>query len=174
MKNSCFLMVLLFCVGFSFGQDKKLFDQKKKPLLSVRKTGAYIGIQQGRYRQLEFGAEMQFKQVKLVQPKTHGVNMGFDYNFKQNVLGYSAGYWFKKGRLNLTYGGSLAVRSNFQSTCFGIGPAIGYKFLPLHLQTGYIFLTPSEGLVNTNQLYISLRFIIINDRDYSWRKRDKK
>lgn len=60
---------MLFCVGFSFGQDKKLFDQKKKPLLSVRKTGAYLGIQQGKYRQLEFGAEMQFKQVKLVQLK---------------------------------------------------------------------------------------------------------
>ncbi|SFT89714.1 hypothetical protein SAMN05216474_3020 [Lishizhenia tianjinensis] len=174
MKSS--LLIAFLCCAFSltFAQDRKLFEQKKKPLLSVRKTGPYIGLQQGRYRQLEFGAEMQFKQVKLIHPKTHAVNMGFDYNFKENVLGYSAGYWFKKGRLNLTYGGSIALRSNFEETRFGIGPAIGYKFLPLHLQTGYMFLTPSESFTNTNHLYISLRFVLINDRDYNWRKRNKK
>lgn len=175
MKSSLLLVFLLSAVSLTFGQERKLFDQKKKkPLLSVRKTGPYIGIQQGKYRQLEFGAEMQFKQVKLVKPKTHAINMGFDYNFFENVLGYSAGYWCKKGRLDLTYGANIAFRSNFTQTRFGIAPVIGYKFLPLHLQTGYMFLTPSKDFINTNQLFISLRFVLINDRDFNWRKRKNK
>mgnify|MGYP000138504918 CR=1 FL=1 len=173
MKNSI-LIILAVLLSFCVEAQDKLFDGSKKPLLKVRKTGPYLGIQQGKYRVLEVGGEMQFKQFKLVKPKVHAFNMGFDYNFFENVLGYSAGYWFKTGRLDLTYGANLVYRTNFDQTRVGFGPAVGFKFSALHLQTGYNFLTPSDVFTNTSDIYISLRFVLISDRNFKWRKRKKK
>lgn len=168
-----FSLFLLFSMQTFHAQ---LFQNNKKPLLKVRKVGPYLGVQQAKYFAAEFGAEMQFKQIKLIKPNTHAINMGFDYNFrlKQPVLSYAVGYWFKQGRLNLTYGATLVLKSNFEKNIVGGGPVLGFKLLGFHLQTGYHFLPQADSFKEVNQLYISLRYVLVNTRDYTWRKRDKK
>ncbi|MGB0933459.1 MAG: hypothetical protein ACPGU5_04205 [Lishizhenia sp.] len=169
------IISLLLLLNFQLC-NAQIFQNNKKPLLKVRKVGPYLGIQQSRYFAAEFGAEMQFKEIKLIKPKIHAINMGFDYNFslKEPVLSYALGYWFKQGRVNLTYGANLVLKSNFDENRFGGGPVIGFKLLGFHLQTGYHFLTAAESLKKVNQLFISLRYSIVNTRDYTWRKRDSK
>lgn len=156
----------------AFGQK----DKNKKPLIDirVRKMGPYFGLEQGKYLVGEMGGELQFKKVKLVKPKTHAIHFGANYNIPNNVLGFSSGYWFKPGRFDLTFGADLAFRSNFDAERIGAGPVLGYKIFGFHLRVGYIFLTPSQNFIETNELFINLRFTLINNRDVKWKKRKKK
>lgn len=153
-------------------------DKKKDPLvkINVRKTGPYFGIQQGVYTVGELGGEMQFKRVKLKKPTTHGINVGAEYNITHNALGFNAGAWRKPGRFDFTYGLNLAYRTNFDESRWGGGPVIGYKIFGFHALVGYNFLTRSANFVESNDLYIGLRFILVNNRKstWNWRKREKK
>lgn len=152
------------------------FNLGKEPLwkITFKKSGPYIGVQRGLYTILEIGGEYQYKKIKLVKPPTHAAHMGFNYNFKYNVLGYDAGYWFKTGRLNLTYGGNLVFRTDFTHNRLGFAPVIGFKFMQFHLQTGYTFLTKSPNFTETNTFFVALRFVLINNRDLDIKKRKKK
>jgi hypothetical protein len=185
--NSHYLTVLItvFIFGLSsnfIAQDNKLFgnnDKKKKePLLKVhvRKTGPYFGIQQGRYTVGELGGEMQFKRVKLKKPHTHGIYLGGEYNIPNNSLGFNTGAWRKPGRFDFTYGLNLAYRTDFDFNRWGGGPFVGYKIYGFHLMTGYNFLSRAGEFTEVNQLYISLRFTLVKNRDtnFEWRKREKK
>ena len=172
MKFIVSLFFMLFFVNF-YSQGL-LGGGKKKPLLTVVKSGPYFGLQRGKYNNLELGLEFQKKGLRLIKPVTHAVNLGFDYNLSENVLGFSAGYWQKKGRVDFTYGGMFVFKSNFDKNRIGVSPIIGYKFLFLHLQVGYNILTISDTFNNTNTLFISLRLGLINNRSYKWRKRKKK
>jgi hypothetical protein len=171
------MYILLFVCspGLLFGQEYHGFNSgARKPLIDVRvkKTGPYIGWQQGKYAALEFGGERQWKQIKLRDPITHAAHMGFNYNFRQNVLGFDIGYWVKPHRLSLTYGANLFLRTDFDRNKVGLAPVLGFKFWILHLQSGYqIMSAPKE--INTNTFFISLRIGIINDRQVEW-NRDKK
>ena len=149
-------------------------DFLKIPTLNIRRSGPYIGLIRGKYNVLEFGYEMQWNKVSLRKPITHAGHMGFDYNFLRNVLGYDVGYWCKVGRLDLTYGGNIIFRSDFERSAFGFAPIVGFKFWQLHLQTGYHFLTRPARDMETNTLFVSLRYVFINDRDWTWKKKDKK
>ena len=145
--------------------QKRLIDAR----LNVVKTGPYIGLQQGKYMVLELGAERQWRKIRLLKAQTHALHMGFNYNFKYNVLGYDVGYWWKPSRLGLTYGGNLFLRTNFDNPKVGFAPVIGYKFWWLHLQTGYHFMVrPKE--YETNTFFISLRLGIINDRSFDLKR----
>ncbi|XOV65930.1 MAG: hypothetical protein ACFHU9_09865 [Fluviicola sp.] len=165
------VILFLFCLPFlSNGQQlntaysapqKRLIDAS----LNVVKTGPYLGLQQGRYLVLELGAERQWRKIRLLKAQTHALHMGFNYNFRYNVLGYDVGYWYRPSRLGLTYGGNLFFRTDFENPKVGFAPAIGYKFWWLHLQTGYHFM-PRPKEFETNTFFISLRFGIINDRDF--------
>lgn len=148
----------------------------KKPLLepSVRKSGPYIGLQRGLYTVGEIGMEFQYKDINLRKPKTHGLHAGLEYNIPNNALGFNAGYFHKPSRLDLTYGIDVALRSNFKAERYGISPVIGYKFFGFHLRAGYMFLTPSKIFTETNQLFINLRFIMVNNRKFKWNKRKKR
>ena len=161
-----FLLSLKF-FGFSQGNFWKKGGNNKweLPEVSTTKSGPYLGLQRGAYNVMEFGIEGQFKKIKLIKPVTHAFHMGFNYNFFRNVLGYDAGYWFKAGRLNLTYGLSFAYRTNFDQYRLGLIPAIGFKFTQLHLQTGVHLLTKVDPFFPTNTFFISLRFVLINNRD---------
>lgn len=164
IKYIGFITFLSFCslsYGFEFMNPD--FPKLKKEI-KVRKSGAYIGIQSGQYTVLELGGEFQWKKVKLIKPITNSVHGGFNYNFKYNVLGYDAGYWFKTGRLNLTYGANIIFRTDFTYSKIGFAPVIGFKFTQLHLQTGYHFLTPATHVIPTNTFFVSLRFVMINNR----------
>lgn len=149
----------------------------KDPLLKVRsfKSGPYIGVQRGAYWFAEFGAEMQFKKIKITNPRVHALHTGFNYNFTNNVLGYDFGYWYQAGRLGLTYGGNLVYRTDFTHNRIGIAPVVGFKLFQFHFQTGYHFLTPSDNFKTMNRFFVSLRFVIINNRDIDikTRKKDK-
>lgn len=133
--------------------------------LNVYKYGPYVGIQRGLYSQLEFGVEHQLKELKLFNPITHAINAGINYNFKSNVMGIDASYWFKKGRFNLTYGTRLLYKTNYKDYYFGFAPLIGIKFSQFHLQTGFNFIR--KDLIPVNTLFMSLRFVIINKRKYN-------
>lgn len=173
MKFLSFLFVLIFA-EFTYSQHLSSVFVDKEPLLKIMKSGPYIGLQRGRYNNLEIGYEFQRKAVKLIKPITHGINVGFDYNLNQNILGFSAGYWHKRGRLDLTYGGNLVFKTNFTQNRIGLSPTIGYKLSLAHLQIGYNILAPFDNFKNTNTLYISLRLVLINHRNFKWRKRKKK
>ncbi len=141
--------------------------QNKKRLLDIRvtKTGPYFGYARGKYDAFELGIERMYKHVKLIHPITHGFHTGFDYNFKHNVLGFEAGYWYKSGRLGLTFGADAVLRTNFDENRFGIGPSLGYRLMGFHLQAGYHFLTPADQFVTCNTFFIRLRFTLVNNRD---------
>ncbi|MDA9261972.1 hypothetical protein N9P38_01275 [Flavobacteriales bacterium] len=175
MKKTILFLTLLIIASsqksFAIGE---LVITKKKPLVRIFKSGPYLGLQRGKYTNLEIGYEFQRKAVKLIKPTTHAFNTGFDYNLTQNVLGFSAGYWQKKGRLDLTYGANLIYKSDFSNSRFGIAPTVGYKVSIAHLQVGVNLLTKSNDFNNTNVFFVSLRLVMINNRDYKWRKRKKK
>jgi len=156
-----------------FSKDDK---KKKDPLLelALRQSGPYFGLQQGRYTVAEIGGETQWRKIRLKKPTTHAVHAGIDYNLFENVLGFSAGYYYKGGRTKFTYGGSLVYRSDFTDNRFGISPAVGYKLFGFHAQVGYALLTPHATFTNTNSLFISLRFVLINERDMELNSRLKK
>jgi len=170
LKSKFFFLVLLLsqvASGQSLMTNNLVNASAMKwelPKITVTKSGPYLGLQKGLYNVLEFGMEGQYKRVKLVKPVTHAGHMGFNFNFKRNVLGYDVGYWFKVGRLNLTYGANLVYRSNFTENRLGFAPVIGYKIWQLHLQTGYHFLGKLPDDFETNTLFISLRFVLINSR----------
>lgn len=176
-------LLVAFCLFFivtPLSAQQGSFLKERRPLveISVKKTGPYIGIQRGKYTVLEFGVERQWKQVKLIKPQIHAAHMGFNYNFRYNMLGYDIGYWYKPHRIGLTYGTNLFFRTNFTDNRFGIAPVIGFKFWFLHLQTGYHFMAPLPNDFQTNRFFISLRMGIINDRDWdfkwAWQKDGKK
>lgn len=174
-KSSVLIGMLMLATSVS-AQFSSLLEQQKKeldlPKVKVAKMGAYIGVQAGQYYVVEFGAERQWNRIRLNNPKTHALHAGFNYNFKYNVLGYDAGYWYKPNRLGLTYGGSICYRTDFVHNRFGIMPMIGYKIWQLHLQTGYHFLTPTRTEFETNYLFISLRLVLVNNRNWKIKKRN--
>jgi hypothetical protein len=129
------------------------------------KSGPYFGLQRGAYTVLELGVERQWKQVKIKTSETQALHMGFNYNFKYNVLGYDFGYWIKPSRIGLTYGGNFVFRTNFDESRVGLAPVVGYKLFGFHLQTGYHLLTPATYFIETNRFFVSLRFVWINQRE---------
>lgn len=155
------VIAIFFCLGFYAQQDGKL----DLPEIRVWKSGPYLGIQRGAYWVGELGAEFQWKKIKLASSLSHGVHTGFNYNFNNNVLGSDLGYWIKPNRLGLTYGGNLLLRTDFASNKFGFAPCVGYKVFGFHLQAGYQFLTGSADLDGVNTFFVSLRFVLINNRD---------
>ena len=148
----------------------------KKKLLSIdlKKTGTYFGYSRGRIDGFEFGVSHQRKKLKLIHPKTHQYHLGVSYNFKHNIMGYEAGYWYRGGRFQLTYGANMVVYTDFDRVRVGLGPVIGYKLLGFHLQTGYHWLNRDDAYLISNNFFIRLRFTIINDVDVDLGRRKKK
>lgn len=173
-KGISLLLLVLFWITTATSQE--VLDRKKKkfslPKVTVTQSGPYVGLQKGLYNTLEFGMEGQYKRVRLIKNVTHAAHMGFNYNFFRNVLGYDVGYWFKQGRLNLTYGANFVYRTDFSSTRVGICPVIGYKIWQLHLQTGCHLMTRPAVDFPTNILFVSLRFVLINQRDIKIKKQN--
>ena len=165
----------LFLIGIASAQlaPEPSFLMKKKFKIEVKKTGPYIGVQRGKYTVAEFGVERQWKKVKLSSSLNQALHMGINYNFKYNVLGYDLGYWIKPNRIGLTYGANLVLRTDFNKTRIGFTPVIGFKLVGFHLQTGYHFLSRSVNFTETNTFFISLRYVLINDRDVQVNKRKK-
>ena len=101
-----------------------LFNSHTK--LFQRNTGMVIGLQRGRYTFLELGGEAHWRKIGLVKPHIIGATANLAYNFSNNVLGYHAGIWMKRGSINLTYGADVNYFTDFNNRqSFGIGPSVG-------------------------------------------------
>jgi len=164
---------ILISILFLFSSGIVFSQKKKKPLIdpNVKKLGPYFGIQQGRYTVGEIGMEAQFKDIRFKKPKTNAAHLGLGYNIPNNALQINGGYWHKPSRVDLTYGVDICMRSDFSTERYGISPVVGYKIFGFHMRAGYMFLTPSETFTETNQLFINLRFTLVNNRDFNWNKR---
>ena len=164
------LAVALLVALAGMAQEKKDKDRKERDYnpfdnkYSIRKTGPFIGIEQGTYTNFVFGAETQWKQLKLIQARTHAVFYELDYNFKYSIMGGQVGYWYKGGRVNLIYGARVSWRSDFIYHRFGISPTIGYKILQADLQLGYHFMPPDKNLKDVNTFYASIKYVFVNKR----------
>lgn len=166
MKNKITLILILF-ISFGYTQNKSNFWSKiPRYKFDVSKYGPYIGYQRGLYNNIEFGGEYQWKKMKLIKPYTHTIHGGFNYNLYNNVLGYEVGYWFKQGRMNLTYGANFIYRTNYVNNAVGITPVLGFKFSQIHLQTGYNFLTRDPKSIFSNDFFVSIRIVFIQNRDF--------
>ncbi len=160
-RNSLILMIVLLSnsVQAQLFKDIKLPESK----LNVRKTGPFLGVEQGKYFNANFGIERQWADIKLVKPHTNALNLQFDYNFTQKQMGSQIGYWFKTGRVNLTYGARISWHTDFDSHhLFSFSPNVGYKLLQAHFQLGVNLQQKNDFVVN-NTFYASLRWVFIND-----------
>ena len=158
------LITCLFFISFatmSHAQKKGLLEKKR---IDIVKNGPYFGLQKGKFIVVGIGGERQWKDLQFRKPKTHALNIGFNYDFSNNVLGYDLGYWHKPSNIGLTYGASLLLRTDFTNTKIGFAPVLGYKIWQFHIQTGYQFLLKSiSNYFITNKLFIDLRFVLINN-----------
>jgi hypothetical protein len=145
--------------------------------LRQRNFGAILGVQRGRYMFFEFGAEHHWRTISLTNPRIYALSANAAYNFGHNVLGYNATFWFKQGRINLTYGLNAAYYTDFTHARYGGGPVVGFRLLGFHLATGYNYLagnkTEGQGLTKVNPLYISLRYYFPVSNDFDWDKKKK-
>ncbi len=142
--------------------------------LFQRNTGMILGWQRGRYTAIELGVEGHWRKISLLKPHVIGATANMDYNFGSNVLGYKAGAWMKRGRINLTYGANIGYFTNFKDGHrFGAGPSVGFRLLGFHLVNGINFLTPdksanTEHPVGVNSLYITLRYYFPVQNRFVW------
>ncbi len=155
------------------------------PMIKGRKlfqhnTGMILGLQRGRYTSIELGGEAHWRKISLLKPHIIGATANLEYNFADNVLGYKAGAWMKRGRINLTYGANISYYTNFnEGHRFGIGPSIGFRLLGFHLINGYNFLTKdkatdTEKPVVANNLYMSLRYYFPVQNRFTWDRKTMK
>ena len=142
--------------------------------LFQRNTGMILGWQRGRYTFIELGVEAHWRKISLLKPHIIGASANMEYNFGNNVLGYKAGAWMKRGRINLTYGANFSYYTNFKDGHrFGVGPSVGFRLLGFHLINGFTILTAdkyasTENPVAANSLYISLRYYFPVQNRFVW------
>ncbi|MDB5245846.1 MAG: hypothetical protein JWQ40_240 [Segetibacter sp.] len=163
--------------GVYFDNTSSSFDRRK---LFQRNRGMIIGLQKGRFTSLELGAEAHWRKISLLKPHIIGATLNMEYNFEKNIVGYKAGMWMKRGRINLTYGANVGYFTNFkEGNRFGIGPSVGFRLLGLHLINGYNFLTddkskPGETPIEVNSLYMSLRYYFPVKNTFTWDRKTMK
>jgi hypothetical protein len=142
--------------------------------LFQRNTGMILGWQRGRHSAIELGVEAHWRKISLIKPHIIGATANMEYNFANNILGYKAGAWMKRGRINLTYGANVSYYTNFkEGHRFGIGPSVGFRLLGFHLVNGFNILTPdkfagTENPVTANSLYITLRYYFPVQNRFVW------
>lgn len=196
MKVYLFVLSLLFScfasaqVAYHFASAKTATNAYEvMPLYTSRlfqrklfhtNTGMIIGLQKGNSTSIELGGEAHWRKISFRKPRIIGATTNMEYNFGDNVLGYKAGMWMKRGRVNLTYGANVSYFTNFkEGHRFGIGPSVGFRLAGLHLVNGYNFLTrdKSEGKetsVEVNALYMSLRYYFPVNSSFTWDRKTMK
>lgn len=147
--------------------------QSGEAKLFQRNHGILIGVQRGKYTTIEFGGEIHWRKISLNKPRIFATTANMEYNFSDNIIGYKAGVWFKRGRINLTYGANLVYFTDFNKHKYGIGPSIGFRLLGFHLVNGYNFLAGDKELEKVNTLYISLRYYFPLDNAFRLEKKNK-
>ena len=173
MKNKV-LLIISCLLSISLSAQQIAYQNFKTDIsdveLDIQKLGPYIGYQQGKYTSVELGLEFQHKNVKLIKPTTYSLHAGFNYNFSDNLFGLDVGYWYKQGRLNLTYGINGIFRTDYKVNAVGIAPVMGYKLGQFHFQAGYNFLTRDTKVFPCNTFFVTIRLVIVQNRNYIWKK----
>ena len=129
---------------------------------------------------IELGVEGHWRKISLVKPHIIGATVNMEYNFGSNVLGYKAGAWMKRGRINLTYGANISYYTNFnEGHRFGVGPSVGFRLLGFHLVNGFNFLTADKSgetsrPVAVNPLYVSLRYYFPVQNRFVWDRQTRQ
>lgn len=163
-----------------FQHSTSVIAQRK---LYQRNTGMILGLQRGKFTSIELGGEAHWRKISLFKPHIIGATANMEYNFQDNVIGYKAGLWMKRGRINLTYGVNLSYFTDFNSgNRFGIGPSIGFRFFGLHLVNGYNFLTTQKKgedkipspVLPVNTLYMSLQYYFPVENKFTWDRKTMK
>lgn len=193
MNKTCCLLLATFAAFSLHAQEPLQFALPQENLgaagkLLLPKTtlrqhnyGAIIGLQKGSSTAIELGYEMHWRKIGLKKPNIWGATANLEYSFSNNIIGYKAGVWRKQGRINLTYGGNLVYFSDFKGgQQFGIGPAVGFRLLGLHLVNAYNILlgdmnrTKRGVPVGANTLYISLRYYFPTHNKFVWDRNGEK
>jgi len=140
------------------------------PKINTTKSGLLIGVQRGKFNGFEIGFEKQWKQVKLVKPKTFGISLTGEYLFNANALGFKAGPWVKLGRTKFTYGANVLAATKFNQPQLAFAPSIGIKLLGFHGQASYNFFKNSKEF-DYNKFNISVRYFISRKRKFDVHKK---
>lgn len=153
-------------------------ESKKRPLkkkLFQRNQGAIVGLQRGTATAIELGGEAHWRKLSLFNPNIIGASTNLEYNFGGHVLGYKAGMWMKRGRVNLTYGGNVVYFTDFNGLQrYGLGPSVGFRFLGFHLINGYNFLAGDKELQQANTLHMTLRYYFPVQNKFTWDRETRK
>lgn len=178
-------------IAYNFLSTKHPMSSTANPYYSVassatkrklyqRNTGMILGLQRGKYTSIELGGEAHWRKISLFRPHIVGATVNMEYNFENNILGYKAGVWMKRGRINLTYGANVNYFTDFNGgQRFGIGPSVGFRFFGLHLINGYTFLANNNTKSDAppfavNTLYMSLRYYFPVDNKFTWYRKTMK
>ena len=160
---------------FEYPSTHDLEVQSFKKKLLQRNHGAIFGLQRGGVTAIELGAEAHWRKLSLSNPTIIGATANLGYNFGKHVIGYQAGMWMKRGRVNLTYGGNLVYYSNFKGLHrYGLGPAVGFRLAGFHLINGYNFLAGDKELEGANTLYVALRYYFPVENKFTWDRKTMK
>ena len=161
----------------AFEKDNFSFFKKK---LRQRNHGVIVGVQRGRSTAIELGGEAHWRKISLKDPQIIGATANMEYDFSQHMVGYKAGMWMKRGRVNFTYGGNIGYHTDFKGrNIYTAGPAIGFRLLGLHLINGYNFQVgdtevDKDGGTGVNMLYMSLRYYFPLENKFVWDGNRKK
>jgi len=184
-----FYCLLALCVSLSAaaqngGFSRKLsdlFDRQEndkprhKKKLYQRNSGAIIGLQRGAGTSFELGGEAHWRKLSLRDPRITGASTNLEYNFSDHVLGYKAGMWMKRGRVNLTYGGNVVYFTDFNGLQrYGLGPSVGFRLLGFHLINGYNFLAGDKELDQVNTMHMTLRYYFPVQNKFTWDRKTMK
>lgn len=157
----------------SDADESKKRSSKKK--LFQRNQGAIVGLQRGAATAIELGGEAHWRKLSLFNPQIVGASTNLEYNFGGHVLGYKAGMWMKRGRVNLTYGGNVVYFTDFNGLQrYGLGPSVGFRFLGFHLINGYNFLAGDKELKQANTLHMTLRYYFPVQNKFTWDRQTLK
>lgn len=139
-------------------QEEKKGIRLPKYVATKRSVGMIGGMEFGNLTFLELGVEGHWKRIRLKKARLLAVNANMEYNFGNNILGYNAAAWIKRGRVNLTYGVNVSYITDFTHTRYGLGPQIGFRLIGFHLVNGYNFLFGEKELDQVNKFYVGLRY----------------
>lgn len=174
MKLVWIISLCLLLQNISRGNTPPPSFMNPIPELNTIKTGLLLGAQKGQYFGVELGMERQWKEIKLKKPFTWAIAATGEYQFEANTIGFKAGPWVKFGRVDFTYGVNALILSDFEYTKFGIAPSIGFKLIGFHLLASYNITNANGPFVDYNKLHVSLRYFLSKNREFKWKKGDKK
>lgn len=150
-------------------------SSKRSPKKLIQKNhGAIIGLQKGGGTALELGYEAHWRKMSLSNPAIYGATTNMEYDVSNNLVGYRAGMWMKRGRVNLTYGGNLVYFNDLDGHHkYGIAPSVGFRLAGFHFLNSYNLLAGDDA-VKANTLTVSMRYYFPVENKFTWDRKTLK